>query len=175
MSKNEIEVREQLRLCLGSAKWVEEVMKSWPYNDFRGLEKACLSSCQNLSEADWLEAFGCHPRIGADLQALREKYQKFHSQEAVQGASWSTQEQAGVQSASDEVLMELQQGNLNYEKKFGFVFLICATGKSAFEMLAALKERLGNTRDQELANAADEQKKIMLLRLAKWQKQSSKE
>ncbi len=113
----------------------------------------------SCSLSDLLEAFSHHPRIGGDLETLRKKYQST--------AAWASQEQGGVVGASEEVLQELNQGNIEYEKKFGFVFLICATGKSAAEMLQALKARLPNTKDQEILNAKIEQGKITQIRLKK--------
>ena len=93
------------------------------------------------------------------MDALKKKYQST--------AGWASQEQSGVDGASEEILRELNQGNIDYENKFGFVFLICATGKSSSEMLQALKKRLPNTKDQEIINAKTEQGKITRLRLNK--------
>lgn len=104
----------------------------------------------SLLEADWLEAFAAHPKIG-DLSTLREKF--------------ASSEQGQVAGASEVTLQELAKLNLEYEKKFGFIFIVCATGKSADEMLAILKKRLPNERKLELQNAAVEQAKILRLRL----------
>ena len=108
----------------------------------------------------WLEAFAAHPRIG-DLDNLKARY-------GAAGAAQAAGEQGGaVEAASEGILLALREKNLAYEEKFGHVFLICASGKSAAEMLQALEERLGNTAQQELMNAAVQQMKITELRLAK--------
>jgi 2-oxo-4-hydroxy-4-carboxy-5-ureidoimidazoline decarboxylase len=99
-----------------------------------------------------------HPRIG-DVSKLREKYKAT--------ATWSSQEQRGVQEASEEVLQGLADGNREYEARFGFIFLVCATGKSAGEMLALLRERMNNEPEAELRIAAGEQAKITRIRLEK--------
>jgi 2-oxo-4-hydroxy-4-carboxy-5-ureidoimidazoline decarboxylase len=112
----------------------------------------------SLLEADWLEAFAAHPKIG-DVASLREKFAATKETAAC--------EQSGVSGASEATLQELKKLNEEYEKKFGFIFIVCATGKSADEMLALLKARLPNDRKTELQNAAAEQAKILRLRLDK--------
>lgn len=112
----------------------------------------------SLSEKDWLEGFASHPKIG-DLDSIRKKFSST--------AAWSNSEQAGVNVASDDVIKGLAQGNSEYEKKFGFIFIVCASGKSAGEMLAILNERLKNERIVELKIAAEEHAKITALRLSK--------
>lgn len=113
----------------------------------------------DLDESDWLQAFAAHPKIG-DVESIRRKY-------AAQ-ATWSLQEQTGVHGASEAVLQGLAAGNAAYEAKFGFIFLVCATGKSAAELLAILTARLPADRASELRVAASEQAKITALRLRKW-------
>jgi 2-oxo-4-hydroxy-4-carboxy-5-ureidoimidazoline decarboxylase len=111
-----------------------------------------------LEPAHWLEAFEAHPRIGGK-DALREKFKST--------TSWAQGEQARVKEASEATLDALAQGNEAYEKKFGHIFIICATGKSADEMLAALRERLAHDDITELRVAAAEQDKITHIRLQK--------
>ena len=101
-----------------------------------------------LGEADWLEAFSAHPRIGAG-----------------EGSAWSKQEQSGVQDAQRA---ELAKANQEYFDKFGFVFLICASGRSGAEMLGELERRLESSRPQEIRTAAEEQAKILQLRIGRW-------
>ena len=113
----------------------------------------------SLGDGDWLEAFGHHPKIGADPEKLRKQFQKT--------SDWSEHEQSAVQQASDELLERLTQANMDYEAKFGFIFIVCATGKSAGEMLAMLEERMSNELPYELRVAAGEQAQITSLRLAK--------
>ncbi len=107
---------------------------------------------------DWLEAFAHHPKIG-DLNSLRAKFASTQQ--------WAAGEQAGVSAASEEVLKALAEGNTQYESKFGYLFIVCATGKSAAEMLAILQSRLPNDHATELQIAAIEQSKITKIRLEK--------
>lgn len=112
----------------------------------------------SLQRADWLEAFTAHPRIG-DLDSLKKKF--------AATATWAEGEQAGVAGAADEVLLALAEGNRLYEQRFGHIFIVCATGKSAVEMLTLLRARLPNSPEDELGIAAAEQAKITRLRLEK--------
>jgi 2-oxo-4-hydroxy-4-carboxy-5-ureidoimidazoline decarboxylase len=111
----------------------------------------------HLGDGDWLAAFDHHPRIGADVDALRAKFAT---------AATAEREQAGVSGASEETLRALAQGNREYEARYGFIFLVCATGKSAVEMLAILRSRMDHETEAELRIAAGEQAKITRLRLA---------
>jgi 2-oxo-4-hydroxy-4-carboxy-5-ureidoimidazoline decarboxylase len=111
-----------------------------------------------MRREDWLEAFAGHPRIG-DLESLRSRFGST--------AHLAAGEQAGARAASDKVLRALAQGNEEYESRFGHIFIVCATGKSADEMLAILQQRLGNAPAVELEIAAGEQRKITRLRLAR--------
>src|SRR4051812_22776799 len=144
--------------CCGSSRWVERMVAERPFHTMEDLLAVAERVWWELSEGDWLEAFGHHPKIG-DVESLRKKF--------ASTANWAAGEQGGVSAASEEILRELAAGNEAYEKKFGFIFIICATGKSAGEMLAALRERLPHERDQELRIAAGEQAKITALRLKK--------
>ena len=109
-----------------------------------------------LGAEDWLEAFRAHPKIGEKKTAAAQS-------EAAQ--KWSAQEQSGTQSASADTMTALAEGNREYERRFDFIFIICATGKSSAEMLAILNQRLHNDRAMELRIAAEEQRKITRLRL----------
>ena len=111
-----------LKVC-GSLRWTEAVAAARPYASWEDLVTRAAAMWSALDEADWLEAFGAHPRIGE------------------RKAGWSQQEQSGTQSATDDTMRALAEGNLAYEEKFGFVYLICATGRSAEEMLASLREQ----------------------------------
>ena len=111
-----------------------------------------------LSTADQLEAYAAHPKIGSRKAAASQKKR---------AADWSAGEQAGVATAESEVGEQLAVVNRLYEKKFGFIFIVCATGKSADEMLAICRARLGNTPETELRIAAEEQRKITEIRLNK--------
>jgi 2-oxo-4-hydroxy-4-carboxy-5-ureidoimidazoline decarboxylase len=113
----------------------------------------------HMGDGDWLEAFTHHPQIGADVATLREKYASTAKQSAA--------EQAGVEEAGEATLKALSTANTEYLARFGWIFLVCATGKSASEMLALLRERIDNEPAAELRIAAGEQVKITRLRLEK--------
>jgi 2-oxo-4-hydroxy-4-carboxy-5-ureidoimidazoline decarboxylase len=110
------------------------------------------------SKSDWLEAFSHHPRIG-DLESLREKF--------ASTATYAAGEQEGTRGASEQTLHDLAEGNTRYEEKFGFIFIVCATGKSAQEMLDNLNMRMKNTTELEFQIAGQEQFKITKLRIEK--------
>ena len=112
----------------------------------------------SLRDEDWLEAFRAHPKIGE---------QKAAAVQSEQARGWSAQEQSGVQDAATETKAALAAGNQEYEARFGFIFIVCATGKSSTEMLAILNARLQNDPGTELRVAAEEQRKITQLRLEK--------
>ncbi len=145
--------------CCGSARWAREMTASRPFANWPSLLAKAREIWLGLAETDWLQAFGQHPKIG-DAQSLAKKFPSTRT--------WSENEQAGVQSARIEVLEALARANQDYERRFGFIFIVCATGKSAPEMLAILQNRLQNSRERELENAALEQAKITELRLEKW-------
>jgi len=132
------------------------MMARRPFANDSKLLFAARNEWFGLTEADWLEAFSHHPRIG-DRAALEARFPKTHD--------LSSQEQAGIASAHEDVLTALAQANHDYFDKFGFIFIVCATGKSAEEMLALLRERLPHDRATELRLAAEEQAKITALRL----------
>jgi 2-oxo-4-hydroxy-4-carboxy-5-ureidoimidazoline decarboxylase len=112
----------------------------------------------SLAPADWQEAFADHPRIG-DREALKRKF--------AETRHLASREQAGVDGASDDVLQALAEGNREYERKFGYIFIVCASGLTADAMLAMLNARLTNDPATELPIAAEEQAKITELRLKK--------
>jgi len=148
-----------LTRCCGASRWVEAMARMRPFVDDEGVYAAADRVWSTMEEADQLEAFGHHPEIGASLSALREKF--------ASTAGWSSGEQASVGSATEATLVALRDGNVAYKQRFGFIFIVCATGKSAEEMLALLESRLPNDRATELATAAAEQAKITRLRLEK--------
>lgn len=153
------EVAGQLSACCGSGQWLQRLMEYYPFVSPAILaaesENAWYGTCR---EQDWLEAFTHHPKIG-DTQSLKEK---FASTSHLAG-----KEQSGVEGAPDEVIEKLAAANKAYEDKFGFIFIVCATGKSAAEMLRLLEDRLDNSREEELRVAMGEQHKITLLRMKK--------
>ncbi|WP_442482110.1 2-oxo-4-hydroxy-4-carboxy-5-ureidoimidazoline decarboxylase [Aeoliella sp. SH292] len=148
----------ELQKCCGSSWWCGQLAARRPFDDAKSLLETVDEVFDRMPREAWLEAFAAHPRIG-DLDSLRMKF--------AGNREWSGGEQAGVSVASDEVLQALAQGNDDYFECFGYLFIVCATGKSADEMLAILKVRLGNDAESELAIAAGEQRKITRLRLEK--------
>ncbi|MDO3721213.1 2-oxo-4-hydroxy-4-carboxy-5-ureidoimidazoline decarboxylase [Marinobacter sp. chi1] len=144
--------------CCAAPGWIQGMIDGRPYANRDDMIDHCLSLWPTLSEADWLAAFEAHPKIG-DVNSLRAKY--------ANTKALASGEQAGAKSAPDEILARLKTGNDQYLEKFGFIFIVCATGKSAMEMLTLLEARLPNTRQEELKNAAKEQAKITELRLEK--------
>lgn len=150
---------EQILPCCGSSAWARELAASRPLHDEAGLLAASDEIWQGLKPEDWLEAFSKHPQIG-------EK--KAPAAASTQAASWSEQEQQKVSSAAEAVRHDLAQANREYEQRFGRVFIVCATGKSAEEMLAILRRRMQNDDATELHAATEEQRKITNIRLKKW-------
>lgn len=148
----------RLTQCCGSSAWVAQLVDRRPFESVASLSEASREAFAALAEYDWLEAFSHHPRIG-DLKALKEKF--------AATAGWASGEQSGALGASEETLRALAAGNDDYLSKFGFVFLVCATGKGADEMLYLLRARLPHTREEELRLAGIEQQKITALRLEK--------
>ncbi len=151
------EAARALRDICGSPAWVEAMLARRPFSDLEALKRAATSCWQALPRAEWLRAFAHHPRIGESQ--LRAKF--------------SRQEQSGVEGASEATLQALARGNLAYEAKFGHVFLICATGKSAADMLTALERRIELSAEEEIHNAALEQEKIVHIRLERWSNESA--
>lgn len=151
-----------LRVC-HSTTWSTCMAEALPFDSLQRVYQLAADVWESLPEEDWLEAIAGHPRIG-DKDALRKKF----AAAARSGAKvWESGEQSGVDEASEEVLSALKAGNDAYFEKNGFVFLICATGKSAEEMLGFLEQRLPRSREEELVTAAGEQAKITVLRLDK--------
>jgi len=132
-----------------STKWAEQFAAKRPFKSWNEMLVTSDRIWSSLNANDWLEAFAAHPRIGD------------------RKPGWSSQEQAGTQNAAAQTMSDLADINRAYEDKFGFVYLVCATGKSADEMLTIAKSRIGNDRETELKNAAEEQRKITAIRLEK--------
>ncbi len=146
------------RVC-GSSRWVDGMLTRRPF----GTDDALFASADEVwataTREDVLEALTHHPRIGANMDELRKKF--------ASTATWSAGEQQGASSASEETLSALRDGNVRYEQRFGHIFVVCATGKSAAEMLALLEARMPNDADTEIRVAQAEQGKIIRIRLEK--------
>jgi OHCU decarboxylase len=143
--------------CCGATRWAEAMVAARPLTGIAALSETADRLWSAMQEVDWLEAFACHPRIG-----------ERKAQATGQSAAWSTQEQASAVTASERILLELSEKNALYEQRFGFTYIVCATGKSAAEMLAILTRRLSSDRQTELREAAEQQRQIMQIRLGKW-------
>jgi len=142
--------------CCGSVRWAKSVAAQRPYTDVTALYQTADTAWRKLGRADWLEAFGRHPQIGEKTASGSET-----------SRHWSKGEQAGAHSAAENTIERLAEGNGAYREKFGYIFIVCATGKSAEEMLAILGERLHNDPGRELHIAAEQQRLITRLRLEK--------
>ncbi|MEN0109961.1 MAG: 2-oxo-4-hydroxy-4-carboxy-5-ureidoimidazoline decarboxylase [Planctomycetota bacterium] len=147
-----------LTRCCGSTAWSQTLAGRLPVADLAALHAAADQAFDALPSEAWLEAFACHPRIG-DLESLRMKF--------AGNREWSAGEQAGAAAADDATLTRLAEGNDAYLARFGWIFLVCATGKSAAEMLELLEARLGNEPEAEFRIACGEQRKITHLRIDK--------
>jgi 2-oxo-4-hydroxy-4-carboxy-5-ureidoimidazoline decarboxylase len=145
--------------CCGSRRWVSGMLARRPFGSLEALHGAAREIWGALAREDFLEAFSHHPAIGGELAELRTKF--------APTADWSSQEQAAVAGAGDQTLLELKAANQAYLERFGFLFIVCASGRSAEELLAALRTRSTNDPASELLVAAAEQAKITALRLDK--------
>jgi 2-oxo-4-hydroxy-4-carboxy-5-ureidoimidazoline decarboxylase len=150
--------RAALTNCCAATRWVEHMLAARPFESDDAVHRAADEAFNTLSEEDWLEAFAGHPVIG-DVESLREKY--------AATKRLAAGEQSGVTGADGNTLTELAAFNHNYLNRFGFIFIVFATGKTAAEMLAILRSRINNSREAEIYNAATEQQKISHLRLEK--------
>ena len=144
--------------CCGSSKWVNEMTAKRPFRTFDNVLKAADDAADTMAAQDWLDAFAHHPRIGERAGSAPAKGE---------AAEWSEKEQSGVDSASFDLKAALMNANEEHERKFGYIYIVCATGKSAEEMLEIARKRLGNDAEKELSVSADEQRKITRLRLEK--------
>jgi OHCU decarboxylase len=157
-SLTQVEAARELLKCCGSSRWANRMAARMPFDDFHQMMAEADRIWAGLEPQDWLEAFSHHPKIGEKRAAPAQ---------SAEAARWSEQEQEGASAADDEKLAELTMLNRAYEDRFGYIFIVCATGKTTQEMLALLKERLVDEPDRELRIAAEEQRRITQLRLRK--------
>lgn len=152
------DAERELLTCCGSREWARRMASGRPYADAADLMEHADGVWRALDEAHWREAFRAHPRIGETKaeagQTDREK-------------AWSSGEQAGMDAAAAQTQQALAEGNRRYEARFGYIYIVCATGKSADEMLDLLTKRLSNDPAAEIFVAAEEQRKITRIRLSK--------
>jgi OHCU decarboxylase len=133
--------------CCGSRNWARRMCSAGPYHNLEALEQTADRIWSECTPADWREAFAAHPRIGQPA------------------SPWSRQEQSGITQAADVVVSRLAELNQLYYEKFGYIYIVCATGKTAAEMLAILTRRLANDPANEILEAAEQQRQITRLRL----------
>lgn len=150
--------QEALARCCGAEHWVKQMVAKAPFASKDQLLYFANYLWENAQEESWKEAFTHHPKIG-DIDSLAKKY--------ASTKQWAQGEQKGMATADNTTLQELATGNAAYEKKFGYIFIVCATGKSAKEMLDLLNERLPNSEEDEIMIAMKEQQKITTIRLEK--------
>jgi 2-oxo-4-hydroxy-4-carboxy-5-ureidoimidazoline decarboxylase len=152
------EAEQEILPCCGSAPWAAGVANRRPVPNEAALLAASDEIWRSLSETDWLQAFRSHPRIGESVTQASTAH----------SAVWAAQEQQKVADAADAVKIALAEGNREYERRFQHIFIVCATGKTASEILAILRRRLHNDAATELREAAGQQQLITQIRLKKW-------
>jgi OHCU decarboxylase len=152
------DARAEFLKCCGASAWATAMVSARPFATEQELFAKADDVSASLTNDDWLEAFRAHPKIGEKKAATTQTQQE---------KSWSSQEQSAMQAASADTVARLAEGNHEYEKKFGFIFIVCASGKTSDEMLWILNHRLQNDPETELRVAAQEQQKITHLRLEK--------
>lgn len=153
------EAAKEILPCCGAKAWAVGLSSKRPFEDEAAVLITSDEVWRGLGTADWLQAFQSHPKIGESRAVVPAGG---HS------AVWSQQEQKAVAVAQEEIKAELAKSNREYEEKFGFIFIVCAAGKSASEILGILNHRLQNGKEKELKEAAEEQRQITQLRLKKW-------
>lgn len=156
--RNREEAVEALIKCCGSHQWAAQLADARPFEDLDALISRASSIWQGLTPVDWFEAFSHHPKIGG---------KKAQQSQTEQEQKWSEQEQSAAATTKSELLEELERLNRAYEDRFGYIFIVCATGKSTYEMIGLLRARTENDPETELRIAAEEQQKITELRLRK--------
>jgi OHCU decarboxylase len=152
------QAEEEFLKCCGSKNWARQLTSARPFASLNELFAAAERVWWSLDSQDWLEAFHSHPKIGEKKAAAPT---------AVEAQQWSEDEQSGIRDSAQQTLDALAKLNQTYEEKFGYIFIVCASGKSSEEMLAILRDRLKNNPADELRIAAAEQAKITQLRLRK--------
>jgi 2-oxo-4-hydroxy-4-carboxy-5-ureidoimidazoline decarboxylase len=155
---NEAIALDAMLACCGSRRWAAAMVAERPIASPRKLSATADRIWSTMEVPDWMEAFACHPRIG-ERKALNA---------TAKSKQWSKQEQSTASEADAGLLERLTKGNADYEERFDFTYIVCATGKSAEEMLAILAQRIANDRETELREAAEQQRQITQIRLRKW-------
>jgi 2-oxo-4-hydroxy-4-carboxy-5-ureidoimidazoline decarboxylase len=153
------DAENEILACCGSGEWSRKLALQRPFANEAALLGASDEVWWNLSEAGWMEAFRSHPRIGESRAAEGAQ---------AQSTAWSAQEQSKVSVETRAVQAALAEMNREYERRFGRIFIVCASGKGGAEILETLRRRLQNDSATELREAAEQQRQITQLRLKKW-------
>ena len=184
------EAEYEILPCCGSRKWARRVAFYRPFAGEAQLLETASDVWHKLEPRDWDEAFRSHPRIG-ETQAEQSRHEEritdslmratglvpkigyeraaeVAKKTETQTAAWSAQEQRGAADTGEDVKAAFAEANREYEQRFGRIFIVCASGKTAPEMLAILRRRLQNDSDMELREAVEQQRQIMELRIRKW-------
>ncbi len=143
--------------CCGSCAFASALLNARPVDSLDDLLKKADTIWWSLNESDWLEAFACHPRIGESRPAASHQFR-----------AWSKEEQSKASAAATTVLASIAEKNKEYEARHGFIYIVCASGKSAEELLTILDRRISNPTAVEIKEAAEQQRQITHLRLRKW-------
>jgi OHCU decarboxylase len=150
--------------CCGSSRWAQRMAAARPFASAGAIAASADAVWWALGRADWLEAFAAHPPIGAGGAGGPDRT---GDPGAPRPASWSDEEQAGAAALAVQTRRRLAEANRQYQARFGYIFIVCAMGKTGDEMLALLEARLSHDPDEELRISAEEQRKITQLRLNK--------
>ena len=146
-----------LLACCGSREFADALVRARPFANADALLAAADNIWWSLREGDWLEAFACHPRIGESAANGSRQF-----------SAWSVEEQSTARSGAYSVLDSILRKNREYEARHGFIYIVCASGKSADELLAILDRRIGNSTENEIKEAAEQQRQITHIRIRKW-------
>lgn len=152
------QAKNAFMMCCTASTWINKMVSHRPYRNIEHMQQMAIEVWNSLTFDDYMEAFSGHPKIG-DPNSLKTKFKVTQH--------LAENEQSAVQSASDEVIDALAAANRLYEEKFGYIFIVCATGKSAEQMLELVRQRLENEAQQEIQTAAAEQAKITAIRIDK--------
>jgi len=153
------EAAREILPCCGSTAWAQRMAARRPLVDDTSLVAASDETWRSLDEAAWAEAFRSHPRIGETRAE-----QPVHAR----SAAWSALEQQKATLAGDDIKIALAEGNKEYERRFNRIFIVCASGKSAQEILEILRHRLRNDPEIELRETVEQQRQIIQLRIKRW-------
>ena len=151
------DARAPVLACCGSHEFADALVRARPFANADALLAAADNIWWSLGESDWLEAFACHPRIGESAANSSRQF-----------SAWSVEEQSTARSGANTALDSISEKNREYEARHGFIYIVCASGKSADELLTVLDRRIGNPTEHEIREAAEQQRQITHIRIRKW-------